>query len=131
MKRRRGALAPLGLRTALKIGRGGADGAPLGPLCDVVARPHGAGPVSEAVEGTHGAAKKPETGGQCGCWTASAGPTLSVGGGARYFTRTLHIARTPWAQSREERSMTDQRDSLAREIDEELRREQLLKLWER
>jgi len=27
--------------------------------------------------------------------------------------------------------MTDQRDSLAREIDEELRREQLLKLWER
>ena len=26
--------------------------------------------------------------------------------------------------------MTDQRDSLAREIDEELRREQLLKLWE-
>ena len=27
--------------------------------------------------------------------------------------------------------MVDQRDSLAREIDEELRREQLLKLWER
>src|SRR5215467_11181303 len=27
-------------------------------------------------------------------------------------------------------NMTDQRDSLAREIDEELRREQLLKLWE-
>ena len=26
--------------------------------------------------------------------------------------------------------MVDQRDSLAREIDEELRREQLLKLWE-
>ena len=27
--------------------------------------------------------------------------------------------------------MVDQRDSLAREIDEELRREQMLKLWER
>ncbi len=40
-------------------------------------------------------------------------------------------ARTLRAQPREERSMTDQRDSLAREIDEELRREQLLKLWER
>ena len=27
--------------------------------------------------------------------------------------------------------MIDQRDSLAREVDEELRREQLLKLWEK
>jgi hypothetical protein len=27
--------------------------------------------------------------------------------------------------------MTDQRDSLAREIDEELRREQLFKMWEK
>src|SRR5262245_23763214 len=29
------------------------------------------------------------------------------------------------------KSMIDQRDSLAREVDEELRREQLLKLWEK
>jgi len=61
--------------------------------------------------------------------TASAGRTLSVGSGARYFMASC--ARTQRAQPREERSMTDQRDSLAREIDEELRREQLLKLWER
>ena len=61
--------------------------------------------------------------------TASAGRTLSVGSGARYFMASY--ARTQRAQPREERSMTDQRDSLAREIDEELRREQLLKLWER
>jgi hypothetical protein len=54
-----------------------------------------------------------------------------VGGGARYFATALDFARTLQVQPREERSMTDQRDSLAREIDEELRREQLLKLWER
>src|SRR5499426_4705573 len=35
------------------------------------------------------------------------------------------IRQHPW------KSMIDQRDSLAREVDEELRREQLLKLWEK
>src|SRR5262245_64677426 len=38
---------------------------------------------------------------------------------------TLFRSQHPW------KSMIDQRDSLAREVDEELRREQLLKLWEK
>src|SRR5262249_56398209 len=33
--------------------------------------------------------------------------------------------------TKQPKSMIDQRDSLAREVDEELRREQLLKLWEK
>jgi len=42
------------------------------------------------------------------------------------------MAREPTTPRQGDKSrMVDQRDSLAREIDEELRREQLLKLWER
>src|SRR5688572_18992902 len=44
----------------------------------------------------------------------------------------LSMAREPTTTRQGDKSrMVDQRDSLAREIDEELRREQLLKPWER
>lgn len=54
-------------------------------------------------------------------------PFVTVGRRAIYgrASQSSRAAGDAWE------SMTDQRDSLAREIDEELRREQLLKLWER
>jgi hypothetical protein len=76
-----------------------------------------------------GAAKKPETGyhHRRGC----PGAADTTGGTAFRARRgraikVIQAETVGWAPS-----MIDQKDSLAREVDEELRREQLLKLWER
>src|SRR5262245_40569699 len=77
-----------------------------------------------------GAAKKPETDHHhLGQWNQRFDGRGGLSGGARLRYQWLASQRR-YDRATKSR-MVDQRDSLAREIDEELRREQLLKLWER